>query len=163
VHRLKFHQGLLEARLLGTLLADAVLAEYLDDCPGDHQSQPLPDVLVPVPLSLRRLAGRGHNQALSLANVIGSRVSRPVKRRHVRRVRHAVPQSTLSRKARLNNLTNAFASRPWQGERVAVIDDVITTGATLEALARILLAAGASEVHAWCATRTPDPHPPTAD
>lgn len=152
MHRLKFHQGLLEARLLGTLLAEAVVVEYRD--------QALPDVLVPVPLSLRRLAARGHNQALSLANIIGRRLGRPVKRRHVRRVHHGVPQRTLSRKERLNNLTDAFASRPWQGERVAVIDDVITTGATLEALAGTLLAAGAGEVHGWCATRTPEPQPP---
>jgi ComF family protein len=163
VRRLKFHQGLLEARLLGTLLADTVLDEYRDSCLDSDEGQALPDVLVPVPLSLRRLAGRGHNQALSLANVIGGRVSRPVKRRHVRRVRHGVPQRALSRKERLNNLTNAFASRPWQGERVAVIDDVITTGATLEALAHCLLAAGASEVHGWCATRTPEPQPPLPD
>ena len=147
VRRLKFHHGLVEARLLGTLLADAVLDEY------PHQA--LPDVLIPVPLSLRRLASRGHNQALSLATVVGGRVQRRVIRRQVRRTRHGATQRGSSRKARHNNLIGAFASHPWQGERVAVIDDVMTTGATLEALASTLLAAGASEVHAWCATRTP--------
>lgn len=147
VRRLKFHHGLVEARLLGTLLAEAVLDEYLDP--------QLPDVLVPVPLSLRRLAGRGHNQALSLATVVGRHVRRPVNRTRTTRVRHGPAQRALSRGARQSNIIGAFASRPWQGERVAVIDDVMTTGATMAALATTLLAAGASEVHAWCATRTP--------
>jgi len=147
VRRLKFHQGLAEAQLLGTLLADAVLARYLP--------QQLPDVLVPVPVSLRRLAGRGHNQALSLALVIGRVLNLPVSRRHISRIRHGPAQRALSRTARQRNLTDAFACRPWQGERVAVIDDVMTTGATMQALAVSMLAAGAGEVHAWSATRTP--------
>jgi ComF family protein len=146
IRQLKFHHGLVEARLLGTLLADAVQTEYL--------GQALPDVLVPVPLSLRRLAGRGHNQALSLARIVGRQVRRRVCRRGVRRIRHGPAQRGLSRRARQDNLIGAFTSRPWQGQRIAVIDDVMTTGATLEALATTLLEAGASEVHAWCATRT---------
>lgn len=146
VRQLKFHHGLVEARLLGTLLADAVQQEYVGGI--------LPDVLVPVPLSLRRLAGRGHNQALSLASIVAKQVGRRVSRRSVRRIRHGPDQRGLSREARQQNLIGAFASRPWQGERIAVIDDVMTTGATLEALATTLLDAGASEVHAWCATRT---------
>lgn len=147
VGRLKFHQGLVEARLLGTLLAEAVVEEY--------EGRPLPEVLVPVPLSWRRLAGRGHNQALSLATVVGRRLARPVLRRRVTRKRHGPAQRGLSREARQVNLMGAFASRPWHGERIAVIDDVLTTGATMQALATTLLDAGASEVHAWCPVRTP--------
>ncbi|MCZ6711566.1 MAG: double zinc ribbon domain-containing protein [Gammaproteobacteria bacterium] len=148
VRRLKFHQGLVEARVLGTLLAEAVLEGYL----GGQ----LPDALVPVPLSLRRLAGRGHNQALSLATIVARHVDRPVNRTRVTRVRHGPSQQALSREQRQSNLIGAFASGPWQGARLAVIDDVMTTGATLAELAATLLAAGASEVHAWCAARTPD-------
>jgi ComF family protein len=148
VRRLKFHHGLVEARLLGALLAESVLEAY--------QGQQLPDALVPVPLSLRRLAGRGHNQALSLATIVARYVNRPVDRTRVTRVRHGPSQRGLARKERQRNLVGAFASGPWQGERLAVIDDVMTTGATLAELAATLLAAGASEVHAWCATRTPD-------
>ena len=98
VRRLKFHHGLVEARLLGALLAEAVLHGYLD--------QQLPDALVPFPLSLRRLARRGHNQALSLATT----VARYVNRTRVTRVRHGPSQRGLSREERRRNLTGAFAS-----------------------------------------------------
>lgn len=147
VRRMKFHQGLVEARLLGTLLADELRGCYSDE--------DLPDTLVPVPVSLRRLASRGHNQALSLASIVAHRLRRPVARRGVNRTRHGPAQRALSRAARQHNLKDAFASRPWRGERIAVVDDVMTTGATMQAMATTLLAAGASEVHAWCATRTP--------
>jgi ComF family protein len=151
VQRLKFQHGLVEARLLGTLLADAVLDQY--------REQALPDVLVPVPLSLRRLVRRGHNQALSLATVVARRVNRPVYRHRVTRVKHGPSQRGSSRQARQSNLIDAFASRRWQGQCVALVDDVMTTGATLQALADVLLEAGASAVHGWCATRTADVAP----
>jgi ComF family protein len=147
IQRLKFHHGLVEARLLGTLLAESVGFAYRQD--------QLPDVIVPVPLSMRRLARRGHNQALGLASVVGRHLHLPVNRTRVTRTRHGPTQRTLTRDVRQANLEDAFGSRPWRGERIAVIDDVMTTGATVKAVADTLLNAGASEVHAWCATRTP--------
>jgi ComF family protein len=157
IRQLKFHQGLVEGRLLGTLLAQAIQRQYV--------ARQLPDVLVPVPLSMYRLATRGHNQALSLATVVGQYLKRPVNRRRARRIRHGPTQRALSRTARQSNPIGAFGSRPWHGERIAVIDDVMTTGATMDSMARALLAAGASEVHGWCATPTPalrqSPRPPS--
>jgi predicted amidophosphoribosyltransferase len=61
------------------------------------------------------------------------------------------------RDTRQTSLTDAFTSRIWHGEHIAIIDDVLTTGATAHALANTLLTASASEVRAWCATRTPEP------
>jgi ComF family protein len=153
VRRLKFHQGLVEARLLGTLLANTVREAYRTD--------ELPDVVVPVPSSWRRLAQRGHNQALTLALVVGKRLQVPVARTAARRARHGPAQRGLSQQARQANLSDAFACRSafdrWRGARIAVLDDVLTTGATAQALATTLLAAGAGEIHVWCATRTPGP------
>lgn len=149
VQRLKFHNGMVEGRLLAAILAAAVSRAYA--------VRELPDLLVPVPLTLRRLARRGHNQALTLALTVGRMVRRPVRRYAARRTDHGPSQRTLDRAARRRALIHAFTSRAWNGERLAIIDDVMTTGTTAAELARALLAAGAGEVHVWCATRTAPP------
>ena len=145
VHRLKFHEGMVEGRLLATLLADAVRQTY--------PAAELPDVLVPVPMAPWRLARRGHNQAATIAAFVGRRLQLPLARRGARRARGSSPQRLLSRQARLKAIAGVFETRPWQGETIAVIDDVMTTGATVAELARALSAAGAGEVHVWSATR----------
>jgi ComF family protein len=145
VHRLKFHEGMVEGRLLAALLADAVRQSYA--------RADLPDVLVPVPAPPGRLARRGHNQAVTIAAFVGRRLDLPLARRGARRARSSRPQRGLSRAARLKAAAGIFESRPWRGETIAVIDDVMTTGATVAELARTLVAAGASEVHVWSATR----------
>ncbi len=145
VHRLKFHEGMIEGRLLATLLADAVRESYA--------AENLPGVLVPVPMPPGRLAWRGHNQAATIAAFLGRRLNLPLARRGARRARRSRPQRLLSRAARLKATAGIFASQPWEGETIAVVDDVMTTGATVAELARTLVAAGASEVHAWSATR----------
>ncbi|HEX7037697.1 MAG TPA: double zinc ribbon domain-containing protein [Pseudomonadales bacterium] len=153
VRRLKDHLGMVEGRILGTLLAGAADAAYRAD-PG----LPRPDLLVPVPLTLGRLARRGHNQALALARPVAARLGIPISRTAVMRRRRSRPQRGLGRAARLGNLEGSFAARrtwPEPGPCVGIVDDVITTGATAAALTRTLLAAGAREVHVLCAARTP--------
>lgn len=146
VHRLKDHLGLVEARTLGQLLADAAAGAYTADTP--------PDFLVPVPLTWRRLAARGHNQALALALPVGRRLGIPVARTGARRVRHTRRQRGLPADQRSVNLLGAFATRrDWRGCRIGIVDDVLTTGATATELAHVLLDAGASEVHVLCAAR----------
>lgn len=145
VHRLKFHEGMVEGRLLASLLADAVRETYA--------AADLPDVLLPVPMAPGRLARRGHNQAVTIAAFLGRRLHLPLARRGAWRARRSRPQRLLSREARLKATAGAFRSRPWRGETIAVVDDVITTGATATELARTLMAAGAGEVHVWAATR----------
>ena len=151
VHRLKFNGNRIDARVLGQLLADAIGVAYGCDA--------LPQLILPVPLSRARLLRRGHNQAALLARWVGDTLALPVDYHACRRVRNTPPQTGLSRSARLRNLTGAFAvDRALADLRVAILDDVMTTGSTATALARVLLAAGAAEVHVWSAARTLEPH-----
>ena len=125
------------------------------------------DVVVPVPLHRRRQRERGFNQAEDLASGLG----RPVLRA-LSRVRPTTPQVDLSREQRVGNVAGAFAirggnrtpfrlfdqndspeQRPLQGQIVVLVDDVATTGATLEACARLLKRAGAVDVLALTAAR----------
>lgn len=145
VHRLKFHEGMVEGRLLAHLLAGAVRESY--------GRTDLPDMLVPVPTAPGRLAWRGHNQAATIAAFLSRRLSLPLARRGARRARSSRPQRLLSRAARLKATAGIFESRQWRGETIAVVDDVMTTGATVAELARTLTAAGAGAVHVWSATR----------
>ena len=149
VRQFKSRFGLVEGRLLGELLWLAALRAVAD------RDFPSPDMVLPVPLARLRQAARGHNQALSLAIPVARHVGAPLARHAVRRIRGTPSQRSLGRAARLANLTNAFASRPWHGECVAIVDDVMTTGTTAAALASTLLGAGAGEVVVLCATRTP--------
>lgn len=120
------------------------------------------DLLVPVPLHLRRLVARRYNQAALLARAI-SRVSRiPVAVDALRRTRATPALAELSREEREASLIGAFAVRPrWRGRisgrRIVLIDDVLTSGATAEACAEALLAAGAAAVDVLAAARTPPP------
>jgi ComF family protein len=158
VGRLKDHLGMVEGRILGTLLADAA-----EDLYHNHNDLELarPQVLIPVPLTARRLARRGHNQALTLARPVAQRLGVPVLRRAAIRLRPGRRQRGLSRSERLDNPLGNFASRrSWHDTApcIAIVDDVMTTGATATELARILLAAGAGEVHVLSATRTARKH-----
>ncbi len=137
---LKFHRQRRAAQPLGRLLvACATEAGW-----G-------PDLIVPVPLSPMRLAERGYNQAELLARFCGRRLGVPVRLDLVRRTRNTTPQTHLSREERHQNVAGAFAMvderarRAIAGGRVLLIDDVTTTGSTLEAAARALRS-GAPEV-----------------
>lgn len=144
VHGLKHGNGLLEARVLAQLMAPAVLAN------------PAPEVMVPVPLSWRRRVVRGYNQAALLAAHLGRLVETPVDYRSLKRTRHTPPQQSLDARTRRRNLRGAFqASAAVAGRDVALVDDVLTTGATTEAAAGALLAAGASNVRVWTVAYTP--------
>jgi len=150
VRRLKSRFGLVEGRLLGELLGAAARLAVAE------QRMPRPDLVLPVPLAPLRLVHRGHNQALPLAGAVARHLGVPLTRHGARRLRRTPSQQTLRRSARLTNLQRAFASRAWHGERIGIVDDVMTTGATAAALATALLDAGAGEVVVLCATRTPD-------
>ena len=143
VHATKFGNGCREAQLLGRLLTTSVR----------QARDVLPDVLVPVPLTLRRLWRRGHNQALLIAQPIAKTLAIPLCRTGVRRIGRQKPQRGQTRQARDRSVRGAFrATREWHGH-VALIDDVMTTGATVSELARVLLSAGASRVDVWVAAR----------
>lgn len=151
VGRLKDNPGMVEGRILGTLLADAA------ECFYTGSGTPAPEALIPVPLTALRLARRGHNQAVTLARPVAARLGVPMLRRAVVRQRAGPGQRGLSRFERLENRAGSFAARHRWHDRapcVAIVDDVMTTGATAAELSRVLMAAGAGEVHVLSATRT---------
>ena len=117
-----------------------------------------PDVLVAPPLTRRRLRERGFNQSVELARVVGRELGIVHRAFALERLRDALPQQALGARARRANLLHAFrARRRFDGAHVALVDDVMTTGATAEALARVLREAGAARVSVWSVARTPPP------
>jgi ComF family protein len=116
-----------------------------------------PDCIVALPLHPTRLRERGFNQSLLLARQISRRLAIPLLPDACERVRNTPPQSSLPWKERDKNMRQAFACRPGadvRGKHVAIVDDVMTTGASIGELARALKQAGASEISAWVVART---------
>jgi ComF family protein len=113
-------------------------------------------MIVPVPLHPAKQHEREFNQAERLASRLGAASQIPVDKRLVQRVVRTRTQTQLSRPERLANVRNAFAMRKGRqlnGERIVLVDDVFTTGATTSACARVLVAAGAREVCVWTVAR----------
>lgn len=140
VHALKYHGVTAVAPILGRAMAEA--AALLPE---------RPDLVVPVPLHGRRERERGYNQAGLLARHAGERLGIPVANRALVRHRSTRPQARMpGAEERLRNVQDAFSARKpyvFVGAVVVVVDDVTTTGATLEACARVLRAHGAERVH----------------
>lgn len=120
--------------------------------------RPLPDLIVPMPLHPARLRERGFNQALEIARRLGERLNLPC-RHACRRVRETSPQAGLDLKARKRNLRGAFVcDEDLTGKRIALLDDVMTSGSSLNELAQAAHRAGAVEVSAWVVARTLEHH-----
>lgn len=142
---------------LGRLLAEQ-LSHHLRH--AFDEGLPRPDALLPVPLARKRLRQRGFNQAQMLADWLSAALAIPVESKILARVQDTQSQQELDAATRRRNLRQAFALREdWSltGRHVAIIDDVLTTGATAEALARLLKHAGAARVDVYCLARTPKP------
>jgi ComF family protein len=150
VEQLKFHDGLDLAGPLAHHLAQAVA----------RSRQPRVDLAVPVPLFPERLRERGYNQAWELAWRAAREIGVPARSDLLRRLRPTARQVGLDLAARKSNLQGAFglaegACALLRHRRVAVVDDVMTTGATAAAVAEALKRGGARSVHVWVLTRTP--------
>lgn len=138
----KYGGKLATGRVLGTLLGQEVRAL------GLHRDV---DLVIPVPLHPGRHAERGFNQAAEIARWAVRPLQCPRDAVLATRRRATPPQVGLSGAARRSNLAEAFAASPRvRGLRIAVVDDVTTTGSTVSALADTLVAAGAASVDAWC-------------
>jgi ComF family protein len=143
IQRLKYNGRLAAAPVLGDILAEGV---------GDV---PPPDLLVPMPLHPARIRERGFNHAGEIARRLAHALDLPLATGVCRRVRDTPPQVALAYDARRRNVRGAFACNgDVAGKRVAIVDDVMTTGTSLDELAKTLLKAGAAEVEAWVVART---------
>ena len=148
-HQAKWPMG----RLLGELLSHH-LQHAFDD--GLHR----PDLLLPVPLAIKRQRQRGFNQAGLLAQWLSPLLQLPHQPHWLQRIHDTPAQQQLDAVTRKRNLRQAFtlnADNHVAGQHVALVDDVLTTGATAESLARLLKKAGATRVDVYCLARTPKP------
>lgn len=142
LRRFKFHQDLAAGRLLSQLMLAQV------------QPLPRPQALVPVPLHRSRLRQRGYDQALELARPLARALQLPLCT-VLRRTRATAAQSELDATARRRNVRGAFAVTGPLPAHITLIDDVMTTGATLQAAASALRRAGVERVDAWVCARVP--------
>ena len=146
VQALKFRGELALAPLLGNLLAKCISGNSVD-------------YLVPVPLASKRLRSRGYNQALEIARHVARSTGVPVAPELCERTRDTPAQMDLPMVQRASNVRGAFqCPRLLGGAKIAVLDDVMTTGATLDEIAATLKRAGAARVENWVVART---FPPT--
>ena len=152
IGRFKYEPAPELASLLSTALATA----------AGQTAAALPQAFVALPLSAARLRERGFDQAWELARRLGASLGLPAHARALERRFDGRAQAELTRTQRLRNLQGAFtvtaSARPAvEGRHLALVDDVMTTGATAQEAARALLAAGAAQVDVWVVARTPAP------
>ena len=148
IGQLKFHRRLSHARLLAQLLLDRLR----------RQAPERPGLILPVPLHPSRLRERGYNQALEIARPIARQFALPLRPGLCRRVRITPAQAGLDQRERRRNLREAFqVDGEVDGLHIALLDDVVTTGSTVNELSRTLKRAGARRVDVWAVARTPQP------
>ena len=138
----KFYSG----RLLAKLLTDFLERDEIE----------LPELIIPVPLHPTRLRERGFNQALELAKPIGRHFNIPIDIQSCSRIKATATQSTLDKKIRSKNMRGAFKiAQGFSCKHLAIVDDVVTTGNTVNELAKIIKASGVQRVDVWALARTP--------
>lgn len=142
IHALKFGGNYAVARLFGQLLSEAL------------SGQELPECLIPVPLHPHRYRERGFNQATEIARIVAGELGISLMLNHCVRQRATQPQSELTAKQRLRNLRKAFRIvKPVNVAHVAILDDIVTTGATVNAMATALRANGVQRIDVWACAR----------
>lgn len=144
IQRLKFSEQLAIAGTLSAVLAGAVGRDVL------------PQLLVPVPMHKHKLRERGFNQATEIARHLSDRTGVPLNQTMCLRLTSTPPQSSLKARARRRNVRGVFgiSHMPRGTHHVAIVDDVVTTGATVEEMARVLRKAGVSRIDVWACART---------
>ena len=145
ISNLKFQGNLTHAPLLAQSFIQSI----------DHRKNNLPECIIPVPLHSQRLHERGFNQALELARIIAKQLNIPLDYALCQRNKATPFQSGLSAKQRKQNLKNAFCvTKNHSYKHVAIFDDVVTTGTTVNELARQLKQSGVETIEVWAIART---------
>jgi ComF family protein len=141
---MKYKSSVVIAHGLGLLLA-----QHINDC-----RLSLPDQIIPMPLHPGRLAGRGYNQSLEITRPLARTLDIPLNIKACKRIRATQAQSELPAQKRKHNVRKAFeVVARMEGKHVAIVDDVMTTGCTVNELARTLVAAGVERVDVWVCAR----------
>jgi ComF family protein len=142
LHDFKYHEGLYLSSFLANLIVNA-LPPSLDKT----------QCLIPVPMHPKRLRQRGFNQAAELAKQLSRMLSIPYSLYDCIKTLNTLPQASLNAEQRRKNLTHAFDSAPIPYEHVTLIDDLVTTGSTVNEIARVLKKNGVTRVDVWCCAR----------
>jgi ComF family protein len=143
VRRLKYGDVVAMGRVLGELFVRRMT-----------QSVAVPELLLPVPLAQRRFCERGYNQAIVLAEHIDKSMRIPLRTDLLVRTRETQVQAGLDQRARRRNIHDAFdLAAPLHVTHVAILDDVVTTGSTVNEIALVLKRAGAQRVDVWAIAR----------
>lgn len=144
IHALKYQTNL----AIAPVLANLFIARL-------KTMETMPDVIVPMPLHPIRLRERGFNQAMEIGRTIAKQTGIALLPDGCSRIKHTLPQTGLPWKERQKNIRRAFSCRiDVSGKHVAIVDDVMTTGATLNELAQVLRRRGATEISNWVIART---------
>lgn len=158
VYRFPVDRMIPRLKYRGHLAVAPALAHCLVQAVADA---PRPDCVIPMPLHPARIRERGFNHATELARNVANALGLPLDTESSRRIRDTPPQMGLGHDARRRNLRGAFACSPdIAGLRVAIVDDVMTTGSSLDELAAALKRAGAAEVDCWVVARALPPGEP---
>lgn len=141
--QLKFSEKLNNVSILSNLLLAKVNQEAL------------PDLILPVPLHKKRIQHRGFNQALEISKKLSKQLNIPVDTTAIKRVKNTTPQSSLPAKHRQKNIKNAFELiQPIKAKHIAIVDDIVTTGNTVNELARMIKKQQDCYIEVWCVART---------
>ncbi|MEB8432394.1 ComF family protein [Cocleimonas sp. KMM 6892] len=149
IGQMKFQQQLSSAAILANLLCSEILDKH-----SDAGMSAKPDALLPVPLHKSRLAKRGFNQSLEVSREIAKAMAIPLFVNKVERVKNTDAQTHLNKQQRLKNVKGCFnVISPSLARHIVIVDDVITTGATTNELARLLKTKGVEKVGVWSIAR----------
>lgn len=153
MNHLKHQQDICAISSLATIFSDAYL----------HSVRIKPDLIIPIPLSQKRYFQRGFNQSNEISKIVSRRLGIKNEHQILSRIKDTAPQQGLKRKDRLKNLDGCFQIKPLssnflkrelKGKIVALLDDVVTTGATMECAAKVLKQYGVKKIYAWSVART---------
>jgi ComF family protein len=147
INQIKFNRHLTAANACSWTLSQKIEAFY--------QDKPLPECIVPVPLHPSRLKERGFNQALEIAKPIAQVLNKPLFIDYCERTKATDAQAMIDKNKRFQNMKDAFSiNRDRKARSVAIIDDVVTTGATIASLSHTLKQSGVTHIDVWCVART---------